>query len=603
MEQHLDGLVGVQRLVDLDARIGGIERHPEQAVVRGAVLAGFRAVMRRQQDEERARGRIDVRVDQPHAHGVGHHHREDAVTGKGRHRAEAARERVAGHGHAHHRHILLGDAEADAAAERVIGAHQPADLLGFAGQDRLGQVARADIEKRRLPHHPLEPRLGGFARGHARAFFEDQFRRQHIRSPDRGVVGQRPIAKRAVHQLDQRRLGRNARAGDIEARVEVFRFGCAQPGQHGLDVGGRVPFLGRDGKAQRLHDLDVFGVRERRAVRVRGSFQPAVVDALHGVAQDHRGAPVAEALHGLGVGVYQFADVVSAGLDHVPAEGAPVAQVGDRQHFSDRAVNAVIVIVQSHDEIGQAEPRGQVARFVAHALFGLGIAADHEDLGRQPARALERREAQAHRETVSRRSGGNVGQREFRFHVAPGPRVAAETRQILRVLSRGACVFREHHAAPAQSLVDQRYQGVEQRRAMAGRPDQAVAPGVLGARGVEAENAGGDERQHHFGLGRGAAGMARFGAIHRREGQPAHDARQPCNLLFVDAVQRCQIGSAQIQVHRAFRRGKRAPARGRLRHFQRARRGAIQISHGHVCLPAPILYGPDPPPDATGPIC
>ena len=275
-----------------------------------------------------------------------------------------------------------------------------------------------------------------------------------------------------------------------------------------------------------------------------------------------------------------------------------MAQVGDRQYLGNGAVDAVVVIVQGHDEIGHAEPRGQVARFIAHALFGLGIAAEDEDFGRQPARALERRQAQAHRETVARRSGGDVGQRESRFHVATGPRVTAESRQILGILSRGARGLRQHHAAPAQSLVNQRYQGVEQRRAMARRPHQAVAPGVLGARGVKAENAGCDERQHHLGLGGGTARVARFGAIHSRKGQSAHDACQPRDLLFVDSVERHQIGSAQIQVDRAFGRGRRAPAR--LQHLGRTRRGTFQtrcgtpqISHGHVCLPRQPATGRD----------
>ena len=69
--------------------------------------------------------RIDGVVDQRHADRVGHHAGEDAVGGEGRHRTESAGQRVLRHGAGHHRHVLLGDAEANAAAQRLSRLRMP----------------------------------------------------------------------------------------------------------------------------------------------------------------------------------------------------------------------------------------------------------------------------------------------------------------------------------------------------------------------------------------------------------------------------------------------------------------------------------------------
>ena len=121
--------------------------------------------------------RIDGVVDQGHADGVGHHAGEDAVGGEGAHGTETAGEHVLRHGAGHHRHILFGDAEADAAPQRILAAHDAIDLLGLAGEDRLHQVARADVEERGVLHGPGEPGFGGLAGGDGVAFAEDQFGR------------------------------------------------------------------------------------------------------------------------------------------------------------------------------------------------------------------------------------------------------------------------------------------------------------------------------------------------------------------------------------------------------------------------------------------
>ena len=196
------------------------------------VLARLGTVVRRQHDEERLGGRVDRAVDQRHAHRVGHHAGEHAVGGERRHRPDAAGQPILAHRARHHRHVLFGNAEADAAAQRIVRPDQAPDLLGLAGQHRLHQVAGADVEERRLLHRPGEPRLGGAPGGNQAAFLEHQFRRQFGRAAERAVVLQRPARQRRLHALFERRLGGDLRRRDRQPIRQVVAVRPAQAVHH-----------------------------------------------------------------------------------------------------------------------------------------------------------------------------------------------------------------------------------------------------------------------------------------------------------------------------------------------------------------------------------
>ena len=213
IEQHLDSLVGVQRLVDFDAGIGGEQRHPEKAVMGGSVLAGLRAIVRGQHDEEAGGVRVHGVVDQRHAHGVGHHGSEYAVGGKGGHGPETAGQGILRDGRRHHGHVLFRDTEADSAAQRIRRCDDAVNILGFAGENGFHQVARAQVEERGPLHGPGKPGFGGFAGGDGVAFAEHQLRRQHVWPLQAGVVGYGPAGQRDLHAAGEFRLGRDAGGG------------------------------------------------------------------------------------------------------------------------------------------------------------------------------------------------------------------------------------------------------------------------------------------------------------------------------------------------------------------------------------------------------
>ena len=187
------------------------------------------------------------------------------------------------------------------------------------------------------------------------------------------------------------------------------------------------------------------------------------------------GRPGAEALGGQAVGVGQFAGIVAVDFNHVPAERKPVIHVRRGHDFEDGAVDAEAVVVQRDDQVFHAEIRRQIARFVRHAFFGLGIACDHERARGEPAGAMQRGEAQARGDAVAGRTGGRVGERIVALHVAAGSAPFAEAGEILGIDRHARVVAGERVALAAQRLVDQRQQRVKQRTAVAGRPHHAVA--------------------------------------------------------------------------------------------------------------------------------
>ena len=103
---------------------------------------------------------------------VRHHAGEDAIGREGRHGTESAGESILCNCAGHHRHILLGDAEADAAAQLIAGTEDAVDVLGPSGEDALHQVPGADIEESGVFHRPGEPRLAGLAGGDDLAFID-----------------------------------------------------------------------------------------------------------------------------------------------------------------------------------------------------------------------------------------------------------------------------------------------------------------------------------------------------------------------------------------------------------------------------------------------
>src|ERR1019366_6912815 len=73
-----ENTTGSPRCAAFNAGIGREHRHPEQTVMRGAVLAGPRPIVRGQHDEEAGGVRVHGGVNERHAHGVRHHGREHA---------------------------------------------------------------------------------------------------------------------------------------------------------------------------------------------------------------------------------------------------------------------------------------------------------------------------------------------------------------------------------------------------------------------------------------------------------------------------------------------------------------------------------------------
>ena len=191
---------------------------------------------------------------------------------------------------------------------------------------------------------------------------------------------------------------------------------------------------------------------ERRAVGIGGALELAVVLPLDGVADDDRGLLRAEAAVHQAVGVGEFPDVVPVHLDDVPARREPVVEVGRGHGVEDRTVDALLVVVQRHDQVLDAERGGDVARLVGHPLFGLGVAGDHERPRGQAAGAVQNREAQPRGDAVPGRTRGRVGQRGSRFDVPARAVERAERGQILGI-DRGASRFRPGARRPSSAAL------------------------------------------------------------------------------------------------------------------------------------------------------
>src|ERR1039458_8249228 len=294
--------------------------------------------------------------------------------------------------------------------------------------------------------------------------------------------------ERGLHLADEVGFGGDESGGVVEAGFEIVDLGSAERGGDEREIG--VGIAG-DGETEIVHRPHVFVVLERGAVGIGGVLETAVVQALGGVTHDDGGAPWTEGGSGQVVSVGEFADVVAIHLDEVPALAEPVVEIGRGKGFGDGAINAEGVEVERDDQVFDAEAGGEVARLVAHAFLGLGVAADDEGFGREAAGTMQDGETEAGGEAVAGGTGGSVGEGVLGFHVAAGAAPAAEAGELFGEDGVTGILAGEGEAFAAQSLIDERDGGVKERRAVAGGPYHAAAAGVLGTAGVEAENAAG----------------------------------------------------------------------------------------------------------------
>ena len=365
------------------------------------------------------------------------------------------------------------------------------------------------------------------------------------------VIGHRPVSKGVLHDLYQARFGRQRGARRIQPLDQVVDLCVAQAGQYGFDVLGGVAFFRRHLEAEFLHRLDIAGVVQGCTMRIGRPLEFPVALPLQGVADDNGRPAVAEPGGSRAVGVDQLPEIVAVRLDDVPAERRPQVRIRRRHSLRDRPVDPEGVVVQSDDQILDAESRGDVARFVGHALFGLGISGDREHSRRETARAVQRSQPQARRNSVPRRPRADVGEGILGFHVPAGPVQAAEAGQVFGKRERRARSRALVRGAPADAFVHQGNQRMEQRTTVPCRPDDPIAPRMFRVRGIESQHPGSQKRQRHLGLRGRSAGMAGPGAVHRRKRQSPNDAGESRELLLVDPLESAQGQRPEIEMHAA----------------------------------------------------
>ena len=148
---------------------------------------------------------------------------------------------------------------------------------------------------------------------------------------------------------------------------------------------------------------------------------------------------------GLLVGGVDLLDVVAVDLDRVPAEGAEAVGVGGEVPAVHRlAALAEPVDVDDRRQVVELVERGVLGRLPHRALGHLAVAADDPDAEREPVEALAgERHADADRQPLAERAGGDVDPRQHRASGAPraasrtGDRSAAPLRRARRRRGRG----------------------------------------------------------------------------------------------------------------------------------------------------------------------
>src|SRR5579871_140552 len=89
---------------------------------------------------------------------------------------------------------------------------------------------------------------------------------------------------------------------------------------------------------------------------------------------------------------------------------------------------------------------------------------------------------------------------------------------------------------------------MEQGRAVAGGPDDAVASRMLGIARVEGQGPAEQEGEHLLGFGRGSAGVAGLRGVYGREGESACDAAEAGDLVLIDLGQGLERKAPEVEV-------------------------------------------------------
>jgi hypothetical protein len=185
--------------------------------------------------------------------------------------------------------------------------------------------------------------------------------------------------------------------------------------------------------------------------------------ALHCLGDDHRRAPLGGGR--LGVGAVDRLDVVSVDRDRVPAERLRTRDVRVEVPAVHRlAALAEPVDVDDRGQVVEPAVSRMLERLPHRALGHLAVAAEHPDAVREPVEALAGEgDADAVREALSERAGGDVDPRDFRSRVALEPTAERAEREQLLVPDRPC------------GLEDR----IEERRRVALREDEVVVPRVV----------------------------------------------------------------------------------------------------------------------------
>ena len=204
--------------------------------------------------------------------------------------------------------------------------------------------------------------------------------------------------------------------------------------------------------------------------------------------------------------------VVPVDLGDVPAIGGEAGEGVVRYRQRGRPVDGNAVVIEQHDELGEAQVAGERRRLVRDALHQTAVADDHvggviDDFG--AVAGLKHPLGQRHADGV----GEPLAQRSRRRLDAPGGAVFGVAGGTALELAE-AFDLADRHVLVAEQIE----QGVEQHRAVPGREDEAVPIGPAGVGGVEFQMPG-EEDGGGIGHAHRHAGMARLGLLHGVHGE------------------------------------------------------------------------------------
>ena len=400
-----------------------------------------------------------------------------------------------------------------------------AHLGGAVLADRDARVRAAQPERRAADRGHADEVVGtGEERGERGA---ERFPAQHLQ-PDRrrdhlllgDVHLEEPVRVRVAEDLGEGRVRHLAVERDDVSPLAAERGKRLAVGLARRDLGADLvarPVLGRRLEAVRLavvrlrHRDDVvadpahlrkrlLGVlgRGRLAVPAALVLQLRVALALDRLGDD-RGRTTGGRLR-LAVGRVDLLDVVPVDLDRVPAERAEALGVrGEIPAVHRLAALAEPVHVDDRGQVVELVEGGVLGRLPHRSLGHLAVAADHPDPEREPVELLAgERHADADRETLAERAGGDVDPGEHRCRVALEPRAE---------LPVGEELLLRDDAGGAEEAVDE-------RRRVPFREDEPVVGGAARLVEVVAEVSGEEDggeigRRHRRGRMTGARLRAR----------------------------------------------------------------------------------------------